>query len=114
MCCSSPKWLNYDFMFAVFVLLNIGGWGVKPTGKLFRFVSCVRAVCLSSEIGVKRYFDLFLFCFFVCVCLLPFQVFPFPSAGCYFVRSFVLLFVRSFVRSFVRYLFEELNEISVI
>ncbi len=22
---------------------NIGGWGVRPTGKLFRFVSCVRA-----------------------------------------------------------------------
>ena len=25
------------------VCLDIGGWGVSPTGKSFRFVSCVRA-----------------------------------------------------------------------
>ena len=32
---------------------HIGGWGVRPTGKSFRFVSCVRAVCMSSQIRRK-------------------------------------------------------------
>ena len=28
--------------------------GLRPTGKSFRFVSCVRAVCMSSQIGEKK------------------------------------------------------------
>ena len=65
--------------------------GMRPTGKSFRFVSCVRAVCLSSEIGVKKAFWLFpfpflclLFCFFV------FPVVPF-SLCCLLLRSFLSL-----------------------
>ena len=38
---------------------------MRPTGKSFRFVSCVRAVCMSSEIGEKiSPWDLSLFPFF--------------------------------------------------
>ena len=77
------------FFIYIYVYISEVG-GVRPTGKLFRFVSCVRAVCLSSEIGVKKSFR---FCF------LCFQVFPFPLVDCYFVRSFVCSFVRSFFRS---------------
>jgi hypothetical protein len=50
----------------------IGGWGVRPTGKSFRFVSCVRAVSMSSQIGEKNGREPFPFS------LSPRFLFPFP------------------------------------
>ena len=55
---------------------KIGGWGVSPTGKSFRFVSfvraCVHAVWLPSGIRSQKWPIAFPFS------PLPFRAFPFP------------------------------------
>ena len=48
---------------------------MRPTGKSFRFVSCVRAVCMSSQIGEKKHRGTFPFSLFFS---LPF---PFSLPG---------------------------------
>ena len=44
--------LPKQLLLALSVSIYIGGWGVSPTGKSFRFVSCVRA-CVRAVLLVR-------------------------------------------------------------
>ena len=67
--------------------------GGEPTGKSFRFVSCVRAVCLSSQNEAKTDIDLFpfpfLFFFGVSLSFVSFVRWLFLSAVSWLVRWLV-------------------------
>ena len=56
----------------IYIYIYIGGWGVRPTGKSFRFVTCVRAA--GSKVGTRLKCPPAAFPF----SLLPWEAFPFP------------------------------------